>query len=103
MKTKKVIEALLRKTPHLKNSDNKLIATYWWKELKEMGMDADNITAMKLLTMYADSALTNVETIRRMRAKLQEEKPELRGKVYNARKGIIQEQWKKDLGYEVSK
>ena len=38
-----------------------------------------------------------------MRAKLQEEKPELRGKVYNARKGIIQDKWRKDLGYEVDK
>ena len=103
MKTKKVIEELLRKTPHLKNSDNKLIATYWWKELKEMGMDADNITAMKLLTMYADSALTNVETIRRMRAKLQEEYPEVRGRAYAIRKGVVQDEWRKKLGYEVNK
>ena len=38
-----------------------------------------------------------------MRAKLQEEQSELRGKVYNVRKGIIQDQWRKDLGYENNK
>ena len=100
MKTKKVIEALLRKTPHLKNSDNKLIATYWFRELEHKGIDAKEITAYNFLKQYAESQLTNAETIRRMRAKLQEEKPELRGKVYNARKGIIQDQWRKDLGYD---
>ena len=45
MKTKKVIEALLRKTPHLRDSDNKLIATYWFRELEHKGLDAKEITA----------------------------------------------------------
>ena len=100
MKTKEEIKKLLIKSPHLRDSDNKLIATYLWYELKEMAMDPDNISATKLLKMYADSALTNTETIRRMRAKLQEECPELRGQVYNMRKGKKQEQWRNDLGDE---
>ena len=50
--------------------------------------------------MYAQSQLTNAETIRRMRAKLQEEVPSLRGRAYELRKGTIQEKWRKDLGYE---
>jgi hypothetical protein len=103
MKTKKVIEALLRKTPRLKDSDNKLIATYWFRELEYKGLKAKEITAYDFLKQYAESQLTNAETIRRMRAKLQEEKPELRGKVYNSRKGIIQDKWRNDLGYENNK
>ena len=35
-----------------------------------------------------------------MRAKLQEEKPNLRGVAYNKRKGILQDKWRQDLGYE---
>ena len=103
MKTKKVIEALLRKTPRLKDSDSKLIATYWFRELEYKGLDAKEITAYDFLKQYAESQLTNAETIRRMRAKLQEDNPDLRGKVYNARKGIIQDKWRNDLGYENNK
>ena len=99
MKTKKVIESLLKRSPHLKDSDSKLIATYWFRELGYKGLDAKEMTAYDFLKQYAESKLTNAETIRRMRAKLQEEKPELRGKVYNSRKGIIQDKWQKDLGY----
>ena len=58
------------------------------------------MTASELLSMYANSKLTNAETIRRMRAKLQEDVPSLRGKAYELRKGTIQDQWRKDLGYE---
>jgi hypothetical protein len=99
MKTKKVIEELLVNNPHLKDSDNKLIATYWFRELKNKGLDPKEISAFDFLKLYADSNVSNAETIRRMRAKLQEEKPVLRGKVYNARKGIIQNKWRKELGY----
>ena len=51
--------------------------------------------------MFADSKLTNVKTIERMRRKIQEEIPELRGRLYNERKGNMQDEWKRDLGYEV--
>ena len=52
------------------------------------------------MQMFANSKLTNIKTIERMRRKLQEEHPELRGKLYVVRKGTIQDQWRKDLGYE---
>ena len=71
--------------------------------MKNKGLDAKEITAYDFLKQYAESQLSNAETIRRMRAKLQEEKPELRGKVYNVRKGIIQDKWRNDLGYENNK
>ena len=103
MKAKEEIEKLLIKSPHLKNSDPKLMATYWFRELEHKGLDAKEITAMDFLKLFAESRLTNPETIRRMRAKLQEECPELRGKVYNMRKGKKQDQWRNDLGYEVNK
>jgi len=100
MKTKETVKELLIKTPHLRDSDNKLIATYWWRELKYKKLNVDDMSAMDILEMYSKSQLTNTETIRRMRAKLQEENPELRGKVYHFRKQQRQKKWRKDLGYE---
>tara|TARA_R110002020_G_scaffold34706_4_gene105438 strand:+ start:1205 stop:1522 length:318 start_codon:yes stop_codon:yes gene_type:complete len=103
MKTKEIIKNLLIKYPNLKDSDNKLIANYWNLELKNKNKDIDNMTASDLLSMYASSQLTNTESIRRMRAKLQEDYPELRGKAYQLRKGKIQDKWREDLGYNNGK
>ena len=84
MKTaKKRVEHLLIKTPHLRDDDFKLIATYHYNEI-----GAENVAklnAMEFLQLYADGKLTSSESIRRVRAKLQETTPELRGKNYNKR------------------
>ena len=103
MKTKEVVKELLTIKPHLRDSDNKLIATYWFNELKEKQIDPNKINGLEFMQMFANNKLTNIKTIERMRRKLQEEDPELRGKLYKARKETIQDQWKKDLGYEVNK
>ena len=99
MKTKEVVKQLLIDTPHLRDSDPKLIATYWFNELKAKQIDPNNINGLEFMQMFANGKLTNIKTIERMRRKLQEEHPELRGKIYVARKGTIQDQWRKDLGY----
>ena len=103
MKTKEEVEKLLEIKPHLRDSDPKLIATYWFNELKRKNIEPTEINGLEFMKMFADSKLTNIKTIERMRRKLQEEKPNLRGKLYRARKETIQDQWKKDLGYEVNK
>ena len=100
MKTKEEVKALLIDKPHLRDSDPKLISTYWWLELKRKDIDPNKMTGLEFMKMFADGKLTNIKTIERMRRKLQEECPELRGKLYVARKGTIQDQWRKDLGYE---
>jgi hypothetical protein len=101
MKTKEEVKNLLKNKPHLRDSDPKLIATYWWLELKNKNIDLNKMTGFEFVKMFADSKLTNVKTIERMRRKIQEEIPELRGRLYNERKGNIQDEWKRDLGYEV--
>ena len=103
MKTKDEVKQLLIDKPHLRDSDNKLIATYWFNELKEKQIDPNKINGLEFMQMFANNKLTNIKTIERMRRKLQEEDPELRGKLYKAIKETIQDQWKKDLGYEVNK
>jgi hypothetical protein len=70
------------------------------RELNNKNIDAEEITALNFLHKYADNELTNAESIRRMRAKLQEEELGLRGEAYKIRKGKLQEEWRKNLGYE---
>ena len=100
MKAKQKVKKLLSNHQHFRDSDNKLIAAYWYNEIKGKGLNPNEMTGMDLLHYFADCKLTNPETIRRSRAKIQEENPNLRGNNYTARKGVIQKQWRKDLGYE---
>ena len=100
MKTKETIKKILLDKPHLRDNDNKLIAAYWFRELKNKNVNVEEITALDFLHRYADNKLTNAETIRRMREKLQEEYPEVRGRAYAIRKGVVQDEWRKKLGYE---
>jgi hypothetical protein len=102
-KTKDIVKELLINKPHLRDSDPKLIATYWYNELKKKQINPYKLSGYEFMQLFANSKLTNIKTIERMRRKLQEEHPELRGKIYIMRKGAIQDDWKKELGYEVNK
>jgi hypothetical protein len=101
MNTKEEIKKLLIKSPHLRDSDPKLIATYWFNELKKKDVNLYNITGYELLKLFADSKLTNTESIRRMRQKVQEENEDLRGNYYKGRQTIEQDKMKAKLGYNV--
>lgn len=85
LKIKDKVADLLEKFPHLRDDDNKLIATIW---RKEFGMD--NVSALAFLIALSEGTLTSAENIRRSRQKLQEQRPELRGLNYNKRqrKGV---------------
>lgn len=102
MKSKQKVLSLLMNKPELRDSDNKLIARYWHNEMIGKGMNPSEMSAYEMLCLFAESKLTSPETIHRVRRKLQEEYKELRGKKYQERKGTIQNQWRKDLGYETN-
>ena len=97
MKTKDKIKFWLDKYPSLKDNDNRLSANIWNDELKFLKLNNSDF-----LNAYAENKLTSAPSIKRARAKLQEEEPKYRGEKYNLRKGIYQEKWRKDLGYEVN-
>ena len=99
MKAKDKVRNLLINNKRLRDSDNKLIATFWFQELKMRGIDTNEITGFELLELFAESKLANAETIRRIRAKLQETNKELRGSKYNLRQGKLKDDWRKELGY----
>ena len=102
MKTKDKVEYWLKKYPHLQDDDNRLCSNIWNEEIKKL-VTIDKTTARDFLRLYSLGKLTSAPSIKRARAKLQEEKPEYRGKKYYIRKGIAQDEWRKKLGYEVNK
>jgi hypothetical protein len=85
------VKALLKLHPHLRDKDNRLIATIWKFDLFKMGLTADDITGKQFMSFYAEGKLTNAETIRRVRQKIQEENPELRGTAYSERQKQAEE------------
>jgi hypothetical protein len=85
----------LEKYPHLRDSDEKLIANIWFDETPMIS------TKYEFLQNYANGLITNAESIRRTRARLQEENSELRGKSYEKRHSN-QSRIKNELGYEVN-
>ena len=84
-----LVENLLENNPELRDSDLRLVANIWWLTLnttlkhKFQGFELDAFNI--LLELYSNGDLPNEQSIRRLRRKLQEEKPELRGKVYELR------------------
>ncbi len=88
--------ALLKKHPHLRDSDEKLTANIWLNESRGV------TTAFDLLNLYANGGLSNAESIRRCRQKIQRENPELRGNTYEKRHAN-QTKIKKQLGYETKR
>lgn len=76
---------LLTEHKHLRDSDDKLVATIWKFELQKMGLNPTQFSAFKLLDMYAKGQLTNPQSITRSRRKAQEENEELRGENYAKR------------------
>ena len=87
MKIKKskdrVREALINH-PHLRDDDNRLLANIWYSELKEMKFNVLKNT-MEFLKILSEGKLSNAESVRRCRAKLQELEPGLRGEMYEER------------------
>jgi hypothetical protein len=93
---KDVIIDLLTNKEHLRDNDQALIANIWWRELVTQGKDKS--TAFEMLKVFSEGKLSNPESIRRSRQKIQEEQPELRGASYRARHRE-QDNVKEQLGY----
>jgi len=98
MKVIPKIEELLRSKAYLRDCDKKLTTHIWYRQLLEHNIDPENYTTTDFLRLYADGKISTDATVIRLRAKLQEEYPELRGQKYLARLQK-QEKVKKDLGY----
>lgn len=102
MKTKEKVKFWLDKYPHLRDDDNKLCCNIWNEEIKKI-IIIENSSYRDFLRLYSEGQLTAATSIRRARAKLQEEFPLYRGDKYRLRKGEIQDQYLKENGYQIDK
>ena len=102
MKTKDKVIKWIVKYPTLRDDDNRLCANIWAEEMSDLGFGGDNVPAIKFLELYSANKLTPAPSIKRARAKLQEEDASFRGGKYMLRQNKLQRQWRKDLGYENS-
>lgn len=89
--TKKKVEQLLKEKPHLRDDDNKLLATVWFQGLRHV-----DEPVMDFLYLLAGGFLPSSESVRRCRQHLQVLKPELRGKLWDKRHGM-EKKIKKEL------
>ena len=79
---KNKVKYLLQHYRHLRDDDNKLIANIWHSQLNE------KISSDEFLKLFSGGFFTSPESIRRMRQKLQQNYPDLRGSLYNKRKKL---------------
>jgi len=92
-----LVEYRLIQNSLFRDNDQLLIASIWSTEMKRAGFQPRERTAYELLDLLANNKLPNPESIRRCRQKLQELKPELRGKKYKQRK-VLAEETRKEFG-----
>lgn len=74
------VKEILINNPEAKDNDNLLLAMIWTDDLVK-----GEYSSYEVLYLLSKGSLTNPESIRRCRQKLQEEIPELRGEKYNQR------------------
>ena len=90
----KKVKALLEEKEIYRDDYNALLARVWYDALP-----FKSISAVDFLHLIKNNQLPHAESIMRVRRKVQEDCPELRGKTYNYRKTKEYEQVKIDLGY----
>ncbi len=88
-KIKDKVRSILEIVPSTRDNDSELISIFWEQEL---GHEMINLSAERFLTMFAHSnMLTNAESIRRARQKIQEQNEHLRGLKYRVRQILGEE------------
>lgn len=86
---KEIVEKLLSNSPHLRDDDLKLLANVYWQRISNglfHKLTEDQIKGIKLfLGEISKGNMPNYQSVSRCRRKLQQENPELRGKLYDKR------------------
>ncbi len=79
MKTKDKVIKWIVKYPTLRDDDNRLCCNIWAEEMSALGLGDIDVPYIKFLELYAANKLTSAPSIKRARAKLQEEEVMLSG------------------------
>ena len=84
-KVKDVVKSMLENNEYSRNSDTHLATLIWREECEQLKITDLN----SFMFAFSNGDLTHFESIRRCRAKWQEEIPSLRGTNYNERKAKV--------------
>ena len=79
--TKERVRRVLSEFPETRDNDNLLVVHIW---NAESNLDRDDKLS-KFIDLFVQDKLTKTESVRRVRQKLQELHPELRGKIYKGK------------------
>jgi len=82
------VTELLRIYPEYRDNDERLVAQFWYKQIKEAGKTVDLMTGRDFLADYSKGLLTSGDCIVRARANAQRQHPELRGATWAERHKI---------------
>ena len=73
------VKHLLAESPRYRDNDQLLVARIWWEEMTAIGINPNVASAKQLMDLMVDNRLTQPDTIKRARRKVQEHFPNLRG------------------------
>ena len=92
------VRELLTKKPHLRESDHRVFATMWWKDLEKNGLDPKKITLKEAFDILVskDNFLCHPDNVYRVIRLNKSNHEELRGKNWKKK----EKQGRKELGYE---
>lgn len=90
-KIKPIVLDLLRKQPELRDSDNLLVATIWNK------LTPNVVTKIRILQLLAEGELPSPQSIGRVRRRIEQDYPELRGLTYTYRHKIAEPEVREEL------
>tara|TARA_R100000664_G_C2698598_1_gene99834 strand:- start:286 stop:639 length:354 start_codon:yes stop_codon:yes gene_type:complete len=83
---KNIVEKQLRDKPELRDSDSKLVARIWYNHISSRSpIPVSNMSATDLLIAIGNGELVGWSSITRVRRKIQQMNPDLRGKKYEKR------------------
>lgn len=85
---KGIVKKFLTEIPETRDDDNLLVLKVW--AFQEPKLRHKKTTFIGFSSLFLKGKFFSTESIRRSRQKWQEECPELRGKKYNERNGILE-------------
>ena len=86
---KGIVERQLRDKPELRDSDNKLVARIWYNHIENRSpIPVSAMSATDLLIGIGNNELPGWSSIVRVRRKIQQLNPDLRGKKYGKSSGF---------------
>jgi len=84
---KERVETSLKLVPSFRDDDNKLIVSIWMREIKDFEISG----VFEFLDYFKSGKISNPTTITRVRRKLQQDNPHLRGGIWKVRHEIAEE------------